>query len=273
MGVETQLLGLAADRARGFPQRDLAYKHRAGKGPCIIWLGGFRSDMSSTKATALDQAAAEDQRAMLRFDYTAHGESNGDLSQATISLWLDDALAMIEKFGGEKPILVGSSMGGWIALLATQKLKAHNKAPGGLVLIAPAVDFTERLMWAQFPEEIRRQIIDEGVWYRHSEYSPEPYPITRHLLEDGRRHLLMDAPCHVGVPIHVLQGAKDPDVPIGYVDRFVQALVQDDVRMTIIPDGDHRLSREADIAILVRITREMARQVETMPVMEGRQLS
>jgi pimeloyl-ACP methyl ester carboxylesterase len=273
MSVETQLLGLPADRTRGFPQRYLAYKHRSGRGPCIIWLGGFRSDMTSTKAAALDQAAAEDQRAMLRFDYTAHGESNGDFAKATISLWLDDALSMIEKFGGEKPILVGSSMGGWIALLATQKLKARGKAPGGLVLIAPAVDFTERLMWAQFPEEIRRQIIDDGVWYRHSEYSPEPYPITRRLLDDGRKHLLMNAPIHVGVPIHVLQGAKDPDVPISYVDRFVHSLVQDDVRMTIIHDGDHRLSREADIAVLVRITREMARQVEPVPVAKARKLS
>jgi pimeloyl-ACP methyl ester carboxylesterase len=262
MSVETQLLDIPADSTRGFPQRHLAYKHRPGTGPCTIWLGGFRSDMTSTKAAALDEAAAADKRAMLRFDYTAHGQSNGEFERATISLWLDDALAMIETFGGHKPVLVGSSMGGWIALLATLKLKARGKAPGGLVLIAPAVDFTERLIWAKLPEEIRREVTEKGVWYRHSEYAPEPYPITRHLLDDGRKHLIMNTPIHIGVPIHVLQGAKDPDVPINYVESFIHSLVQDDVQMTIIHDGDHRLSREADIAILVRVTREMAMKVE-----------
>ncbi|MGL5447197.1 MAG: alpha/beta hydrolase [Rhabdaerophilum sp.] len=260
MSVETQLLGLKADNDRGLPARYIAYRFTPGRGPTVIWLGGFRSDMTSTKAAALDKACQNDGRAMLRFDYFAHGESNGDFMAATISIWLDDALEMIRKFGGKAPILVGSSMGGWIALLATQKLKAEGRAPGGLVLIAPAVDFTERLMWAKFPEEIRREIIDDGVWYRHSEYSAEPYPITRNLLDDGRKHLLMNKPIHIGVPIHVLQGAQDPDVPIQYVDLFVNSLVQDEVRMTIIHDGDHRLSREQDISTLVKITREMAEQ-------------
>lgn len=243
----------------GFPARTLAYRHRPGKMPTLVWMGGFRSDMTSTKAACLDEAAGAEGFGMLRFDYTAHGDSSGDFAQATLSLWLDDSLAMIRRFGGERPILVGSSMGGWLALRATEILVSEGHAPGGLVLIAPAVDFTEALMWAQFPEAIRRQIMDEGVWYRPSEYAPEPYPITRALIEDGRRHLLFGKATRFGVPIHILQGGQDPDVPLAHVRRYVAELVEEDVRMTVIPDGNHRLSREEDIAALQRITLTMAR--------------
>jgi pimeloyl-ACP methyl ester carboxylesterase len=246
----------------GFPARRLAYVKKAGKGPTIVWLGGFRSDMTSTKACALESAAQAIGRAALRFDYSAHGESTGDFRQATLSQWLADALAMIRAEAGEKPILVGSSMGGWLALRATLLLTQEGRAPGGLVLIAPAVDFTEALMWAAFPEDIKRQIMEEGVWYRPSDYSPEPYPITRQLIEDGRKHLLIGQHCRYGVPIHILQGGQDPDVPLAHVQAYVKELAEDDVRMTIIPDGNHRLSRDEDIATLTRITLALAHEVE-----------
>ncbi len=258
----TQFLPLAADARSGFPARRLAYQKRAGKPPTIVWLGGFRSDMTSTKAEKLFEAAAAEGRAALRFDYSAHGASSGDFADATLSQWLDDALEMIRAEAGTKPVLVGSSMGGWLALRATQILSAEGNPPGGLMLIAPAVDFTQALMWAQFPEAIKKQIMDEGVWHRPSEYSPEPYPITRQLIEDGRKHLLMGEKLKFGVPIHILQGAEDPDVPLAHVEKFVAGLPQDDVRMTVIPDGNHRLSRDKDIAALQRITMDLAREVE-----------
>ncbi|HRE20114.1 MAG TPA: alpha/beta hydrolase [Rhabdaerophilum sp.] len=262
MNAAAQFLDVRADAARGLPARRLAYVAKAGRRPTIIWMGGFRSDMTSTKAMKLEEAAAAEGRASLRFDYSAHGDSSGNFSTATLSQWLDDALHMIRERGGKKPVIVGSSMGGWLALRATQVLAADGNPPGGLVLIAPAVDFTEALMWAQFPETIRRQIMDEGVWYRPSEYSPEPYPITRALIEDGRKHLLLGKALRFGVPIHVLQGGQDPDVPLAHVEGFVAELAQDDVRMTVIPDGNHRLSRDEDIETLQCITMALAGEIE-----------
>lgn len=268
MSQSTQFLSLATDETAGFAARCLAFLKTEGQilesketAPGLVWLGGFRSDMTSTKAEALDSACQAEGRAMLRFDYSAHGASEGDFSTSTLSLWLDDALEMIRQHGGPRPVLIGSSMGGWIALLATLRLQQEGNPPGGLVLIAPAVDFTEALMWKQFPDAIKRQIMEEGVWYRHSEYAPEPYPITRALIEDARKHLLLGKPLHFGVPIHILQGGQDPDVPLRHVEHFVAQLPRDDVRMTIIPDGNHRLSRDEDIATLIRISLGLAREI------------
>jgi pimeloyl-ACP methyl ester carboxylesterase len=241
-------------------QRRLAYRFVEGRRPALIWLGGFASDMTSTKATALAIAASEAGLASLRFDYSGHGASSGDFTQATISLWLEESLAMIEAFGGERPILIGSSMGGWLALLASLRLKALGKAPAGLVLIAPAVDFTEKLIWAQLPDDLRKKIMKTGVWHRESAYSADPHPITRALIEDGRKHLLMGTALHFGLPIHILQGAEDPDVPRAHVEAFAAGLMRDDLRLTLIPDGNHRLSRESDIATLIRITLDLAKE-------------
>lgn len=235
----------------GGPRR-IAYEKRDGSEPAIVWLGGFRSDMRGTKAEALDAYAAATGRAFLRFDYAGHGESGGDFEACGISTWLADALAAIRLTSG-RPILVGSSMGGWIALLATRALRATDpdRAPAGLVLIAPAVDFTERLMWERFPDEVRRTIESIGVYRRPSEYDPAGYPITRHLIEDGRRHLMFGGSIDTGCPVHILQGMRDPDVHWQHALDTIERLPGESVALTLIKDGDHRLSREEDLARLV----------------------
>jgi pimeloyl-ACP methyl ester carboxylesterase len=237
--------------AEGGAARHIAIEVRPGAGPTVFWLGGLRSDMRATKAEALDQWAERRGRAYVRFDYSGHGESGGAFEEYTISTWLEDALAVIEGFATGPFVMVGSSMGGWISLLATRKLLKRDLKPSGLVLIAPAVDFTERLMWQQFPPEIQQTILEKGVYLRPSLYSPEPYPITRALIEDGRRHLLFGGTIATGCPIHILQGMRDPDVPWRHALELVEHLPGDSVSMTLIKDGDHRLSRDEDLERLI----------------------
>lgn len=241
----------------GETSRRLAFLVQEGEGAPVVWLGGFRSDMRATKAEALAEWARDNGRAYLRFDYGGHGESDGDFGAFTLSDWLGDALAMIESRCRQPPILVGSSMGGWIALLAARRLFGTPLQPAGLVLIAPAVDFSEELMWAQMPDSIRRTILDEGVWLRPSDYSPEPTPITRALIEDGRRHLMFGGEIKAGCPVHILQGMEDPDVPWRHARHVFEALPGVNVNLTFIKDGDHRLSRPQDIALLTRVVDAM----------------
>ena len=229
---------------------------REGKGPPVVWLGGFKSDMRATKATALDEWAEANGRAFLRFDYSGHGESGGAFEDGTISRWLEDALAVIERFVQERPILVGSSMGGWIALLAARRSlrDAARHRAGRDRPHRPAVDFTERLMWERFPEEHAAQPSQEtGVYHRPSAYSDEPYPITWTLIEDGRRHLLFGAadrdrlpgphpaghagsrralePCAAACRApagrqrlaHPDQGRRPPPLPAGGLERLIAA--------------------------------------------------
>lgn len=231
----------------------LALRKRAGRAPTVVWLGGFRSDMLATKASALDDWAARSGHAFVRFDYTGHGESEGDFEKCCISTWLADSLAVIEAEAGEAPVLVGSSMGGWLALLANRALRAKGSpaAPGGLVLIAPAVDFTERLMWDVMPEAVRDEIMREGRYLQPSQYSPEPYAITRLLIEDGRNHLMLGSPIATGCPVHILQGMQDPDVPWQHAMELVEHLPGDETVITLVKDGDHRLSRPQDLDLLV----------------------
>ncbi len=231
----------------GEDRRRLALLSQPGVGTPVVWLGGFRSDMRATKAEALAQWARETGLPFLRFDYAGHGESGGDFASWTLSHWLEDALAVIEARCAARPILVGSSMGGWLALLAARRLLGTALAPAGLVLIAPAVDFSEELMWAQMPEAIRQTILRDGVWMRPSEYSPEPTPITRALIEDGRRHLMFGSDIRTGCPVHILQGMQDPDVPWRQALKLVEHLSGDAVSLTLIKDGDHRLSTAQDI--------------------------
>ena len=237
----------------GERSRRIAVLTQPGKGPTVVWLGGFRSDMRATKAEALAGWAQAKGRHFIRFDYAGHGESGGDFAEWTLSDWLDDVLAVLAARVDGPAVLVGSSMGGWLALLATRRLRdtAPERAPAGLVLIAPAVDFSEELMWAQMPEAIRRTILDDGVWLRPSDYSPEPTPITRALIEDGRNHLMFGQPIETGCPVHILQGMKDPDVPYGQALKLVEHLPHDPVVLTLVKDGDHRLSTPEDIGRLV----------------------
>jgi pimeloyl-ACP methyl ester carboxylesterase len=236
----------------GSARRDIAVLKREGTPPPIVWFGGFRSDMRATKAEALDLWAAETGRGFIRFDYSGHGDSSGRFEDGTISRWLEDSLAVLEAFGRERPILIGSSMGAWLALLASLRLADEpERAPRGLILVAPATDFTEALMWAEFPPDAKAAIASEGVFMRPSAYG-EPYPITLDLIEDGRNHLLLDGPIAPGCPVHILQGMQDPDVPWEHALRLVERLPGENVQLTLIKDGDHRLSRPSDIATLIR---------------------
>lgn len=245
---------------QGAAARRIAVRRRSGDGPPLVWLGGFRSDMGATKAMALDAWAGRHGRALVRFDYTGHGESGGRFAEATISTWLADARAVIEAYAPEGPILVGSSMGGWIACLVARALVREGRpAPSGLVLIAPALDFTDSLMWARFTPEIRETIEREGAWMRPSQYDPNPVPITRDLIADGRTHNLLDAPLDPGCPVHILQGMDDPDVPYTHALRVVKRLPKAGTILTLIADGDHRLSRPQDLARLISAVTEISR--------------
>ena len=229
--------------------RQIAVERRAGRAPGLFWLSGFRSDMTGSKALAVDAYGASHGLAVTRFDYSGHGRSGGDFARGTISRWLEEAEAVFATTRGPQ-IVIGSSMGGWLALLLARALRARSEARiAGMVLIAPAVDMTE-LMLAQMPKKYRRLLDKQGHVDVPSEYSTEPYRISRQLIEDGRQHLLLGRAIEVGCPIAVLQGARDRDVPREHAARLVQHLLTDPLTFTLIPDGEHRLSRPQDLALL-----------------------
>jgi pimeloyl-ACP methyl ester carboxylesterase len=245
----------------GAAARKIAVRAQSGAAPGLFWLGGFKSDMRGTKAAALAVHAEQTGRAVVRFDYSGHGESGGRFEDGTISRWLEEAHAVFAAFAHGPQIVVGSSMGGWIALLLARDLLRQPAASAriaGMVLIAPAADFTEELMWPALAPEARRALEEKGVWLRPSAYGDGPYPITRALIEDGRKHLLLGAPIEVGCPVRILQGALDPDVPWRHVMKLVACLPQDEVSFTLVKDGDHRLSRPPDIERLLRAIDELA---------------
>ena len=250
----------------GDPPRRIAIRARSGTSPGLFWLGGFASDMKGTKAVALDDHAEKSGRACIRFDYAGHGESGEKFEDCTISTWLEDALAVFKNRAKGPQIVVGSSMGGWMALLlaralANDPLLSQNAKLAGLILIAPAPDFTEELMWKNFSEEVRKQIETTGRWERPSAYGDNPYPITKKLIEDGRKHLLLGKPIQLKCPVRILQGVLDPDVPWQHAMKLVSCLAQDDVTMTLVKDGDHRLSRPEDIERLLKTVDELAAEV------------
>jgi pimeloyl-ACP methyl ester carboxylesterase len=239
--------------------RRIAVRARAGGGPGLFWLGGFNSDMRGSKALALDGWAAGHGRSCVRFDYSGHGESGGAFAEGTIGRWLEESIAVFEQFCAGPQVVIGSSMGGWMALLLARELarrSASGASPAGLVLIAPAPDFTEALMWNRFSPEVRQEIETNGVWLRPSQYG-EPYPITRALIEEGRNHLLLGGAIDVGCPVRILQGAQDPDVPWRHAFALAHRLPADDVVLTMIQDGDHRLSRPQDIARILAAVAEI----------------
>lgn len=235
------------------PKRRLAYRFtnaEAGSDIGLIWLSGFLSDMASTKAEALASWAKQQRLPMLRFDYSGHGLSDGDLREASIGDWLAQARAMLGLLLAttERAIVVGSSMGGWVALLLARKLAQERglERLAGLVLIAPAWDMTERLMWDKMNDEARATLLRNGVFYEPSLYG-DPYPITKRLIEEGRQHLIGASPLAFDLPVRIMQGMRDPDVPWGHAIELVERLRSDDVELTLIKDGDHRLSRDQDL--------------------------
>jgi pimeloyl-ACP methyl ester carboxylesterase len=245
----------------GDDRREIAVRRRDGAKPGLMWLGGFKSDMCGIKAAALDRWAAAQRRSCVRFDYSGHGESGGAFMDGTISRWLEESLAVFEAYCVGPQALVGSSMGGWLALLVARALRRRAPSSGraalaGLVLIAPAVDFTEELMWKRFPPEVKHALATEGVWARPSQYSQEPYLITRRLIEDGGKHLLLGGLIETGCPVRILQGVADPDVPWRHAVELVSRLAQDDVVLSLVKDGDHRLSRPEDVERLISAVAE-----------------
>jgi pimeloyl-ACP methyl ester carboxylesterase len=230
----------------------LAWRRVAGGAPTVVWLGGFRSDMTGTKAEALAGWAAENRRGFLRFDYFGHGASSGDFRHGTITRWREDALAAVDELTEGPLVLVGSSMGGWLACLAGV---ARPERLHALVLVAPAPDFTEKLMAPSLPPEAHAAIREAGVWLQPSDYG-EPNPITRELLEDGARWSILPGPVPIEVPVRILQGGEDPDVPWRHALELAQALKSRDLVFTLVKDGDHRLSRPQDIARLLAAVAE-----------------
>lgn len=246
---------LDEDRARIAYRRSGGEPGRAG----VVWLGGFHSDMLGEKASVLHAKCAEAGRPFVRFDYLGHGESSGAFADGTIGRWRSDALAVLDRLTTGPVVLVGSSMGGWMALLVAL---ARPERVKGLVLLAPAPDFTDKLMWASFDESHRRQIMEEGFWTRPSDYDPAGYPITRDLIVEGREWNVLDGEIGIDVPVRILQGGLDTDVPWTHSLDLADKLLSKDVVWSLVKDGDHRLSRPQDIERMVASVLGLAGQVD-----------
>jgi pimeloyl-ACP methyl ester carboxylesterase len=249
------------------PGVSLAYLRQAGKPGLragrtgFIWLGGFNSDMTGSKAESLAAHAREAGRACLRFDYSGHGRSQGRFEDGTISVWLDEAVKVFLELTQGPTVVIGSSMGGYLGLLLLRRLAQVDRAAAarikGLLLIAPAADMTENLLWAEAGEGPRALIMTQGAWLRPSAYGA-PYPITRELIEDGRRHLILGEAIEVACPAHIVHGDADPDVPWQHGLKLYRALTGVDVRFTLVKGGDHRLSTPRDLAAILAMAERLA---------------
>jgi pimeloyl-ACP methyl ester carboxylesterase len=238
----------------------IAYRRQSAHGagaalPGVMFLGGFMSDMTGSKAAALAAFCEARGQAFLRFDYQGHGASSSRFEDGTIGIWADDAIAALDALSTGPQILVGSSMGGWIMLLTALARPERIKA---LIGIAPAPDFTEDLLWPGLAEADRRAILQDGLIRRPSQYDPAGYVITRRLIEDGKQHLLLRGPLRIDRPIRLLHGMKDPDVPWRTSLRLIEALAGTDASLELIKEGDHRLSTPGDLARLTRTVAELS---------------
>jgi pimeloyl-ACP methyl ester carboxylesterase len=242
--------------AGGTSVRRIAYQRRAARAgllrPGIVFLGGIKSQMDGIKGSHLDRYAAKTGRAFLRFNYSGHGLSDGVFEAGTIGMWLEESLAAIRTLTTGPQILVGSSMGGWLALLAAKSLHESGETERlkGLILLAPAVDFTEVLLYQKMPASARAELMQNGIWFRPSAHSPERNPVTRRLIEEGRNHLLFGGDIHVHAPVHILQGMRDENVPWSHAMALAEKLTSDPVSLTLVKNGDHRLVREEDLIML-----------------------
>ena len=250
-------------RSNGVPGWRIARRLREARGaglerPGLVWLGGFASDMRGAKASFVDAYAAAQDRALLRFDYSGHGElafdtPGGRFADGAIGDWLEQSFSLFEISTRGPQILIGTSMGAWIALLLARRLNAIGRKDRlrALLLLAPAVDFTEELLWKTLPAAARREIADKGVYARPSPYAPTPTPITRRLMEEGRSHLLLGGPVRAHAPTHIIQGVLDEDVPWRHALALAERLADDPVTVSLVSGGDHRLSRPQDLERLV----------------------
>jgi alpha-beta hydrolase superfamily lysophospholipase len=244
--------------------REIAVLRREGAAPGLFWLGGFRSDMNGTKATAVDAFASADGLAAVRFDYSGHGVSGGRFEGGTIGRWLEEARAVFDRFTEGPQILVGSSMGGWIALhLAIAFRDAARIA--GLVLVAPAVDMTRALIWDRWDTATRERFMATGAHREPSPHSTDATLITRALIEDGDHYLFGERLIEVGCPVTILQGVADAEVPWRHAAGLVSRLASDDVVLTLVKDGDHRLSRPEDIERLRAAIASMVADARSAP--------
>ena len=235
----------------------------------FFWLGGFKSDMEGSKAEALAGLARGTRRPPLRFDYSGHGASGGEFLNGTISGWLEQSLHMFNRKAPGRRVVVGSSMGGWLALLLCRELAIRNPRAlarvAGLVLIAPAADMTADLMWDQFPDSVRAEILRTGVWQRPSLYG-DPYAITARLIEDGRKHLMLKEGLELPFPVRILQGDADPDVPAAHAVKVFGALSGPDVTLTLVKGGDHRLSTPGNLTLLRETVLRLAERADGITV-------
>jgi pimeloyl-ACP methyl ester carboxylesterase len=241
------------------PRRDavIAYQKTVGTSktlPGVMFLGGFRSDMTGTKAAFLEEQCKARNQSYVRFDYTGHGASNGTFEQGNISTWLADATEVLDQLTEGPQILVGSSMGGWIALLLALQRKERL---AGLIGLAPAPDFSEDIYNKEFREEERRHLAKTGLIYRDSQYG-EPYPLTLQLFQDAKRHLLLDKPIAINCPVRLIHGKKDPDVPWQKSLQIKDKLTSPDATVIFIDDGDHRLSKPEDLALIDKTVVELS---------------